>query len=181
MKKNKIILLLLALIFIAPSLSAYLLYKHPAWRSSQTTNKGELLSPAPALTLFDDSKWHIVLWSPNACTKTCMERLVQLTKLRLALGRRYYDTDLWLVLPDGNQDTELSQGEIQRMKKHGVRLIRLLSQNENITLLSAYPTSIFIATPQQRLILRYNQQSKLEDIYHDLKHLLTTTDGKNVS
>lgn len=181
MKKNKIILLLLALIFIAPSLCAYLFYQHPTWRSGQTTNKGELLSPAATLTMFDNAKWHIVLWSPEACTKTCIARLNQLSKLQLALGRHYYETDLWLVLTDNNENTTFSQREIQRMKKHAIRWVKLLPQNENNTQFSSYPTSIFIATPQQRLILRYNQQSKLDDIYHDLKHLLTTTDGKNVS
>lgn len=179
MKKNKLIMWVLALIFIAPGLCAYLLYEHPTWRSGGTTNKGELISPPPKLTLFDSPKWHLILWTQEPCEQSCLSHLQALRQLRLALGRRYYNVDLWLI--SSSDEKKFSQDEIQTLKEQDIHWITLPASDRNSSRLSAYPTGHFIATPQQRLILRYDINTKLDDIYQDLKHLLTTTDGKNVS
>jgi hypothetical protein len=177
MKKNKFILCLLAFIFIAPSLSAYLLYQHPSWRSHQTTNKGKLISDAPTLPIFDEKKWHIIYWHPKSCSESCLNNLKQLSQLRLALGRRYYHVDLWLVSFDSN----LSAPIHAYIKEQHIRWIAPSSKDERIQSLTSYTSSVFIATPQDHLILRYLEPLKLEDIYKDIKHLLTTSDGNNVS
>lgn len=178
MKKNKFILLILAFIFFAPSIAAYLFYQHPNWRAAQTVNKGKLLHPPETLTLFEGEKWHLFLFSPEVCSQACFKELSQLTQLRLALGRRYYNVDLSLITLDSRSD--LNKKTRQLMKKNDVHWIKLNPENQNTPLLLQYGASTFIATPQQRLILQYTSPARLEEVYHDLKHLLITTDGKNI-
>ncbi len=178
MKKNKLILLILAFIFIAPSISAYLFYQHPNWRAQQTVNKGTLIQPSQQLSLFPEAKWHLFLFVSTKCDEACFNRLRQLTQLRLALGRRYYNVDLSLVTLESA--SALEETQIDFMQKAQIHWIKLSQDNPNTAILLPHGNAVFIATPQQHLILKYTKSTP-KDIYQDLKHLLITTDGKNIS
>ncbi|MCL9683284.1 hypothetical protein [Legionella maioricensis] len=172
------ILLLLATMFAAPGIAAYLFYQHPNWVSSTKTNKGTLLNPAVALdSLNNQSKWQIIFWSPGPCKKTCLKQLDTLARVRLALGRKLYQVDQQLILGDDRSSiTEKIKSELKERDFH----MGQLSVNDKIKLNAiTADTKIFIANPDKFLILSYQSQVNPDDIYKDLKLLLSTTEKKS--
>jgi len=165
-KSQFTILFLLALVFAAPGLGAYLLYQHPTWLGNKTTNKGKFINPPILLTeLQGRSKWRLILWEPKSCGLRCEEQLDKLARLRLALGRRLYEVEQWLLL--SSQTSNPTQEMLALLHDQDIRFMRLAKEQE----MSKYP-QIYIATPDKFLILKYPVSTKPGDIFQDLKQLL---------
>ena len=172
-RRYYIILFALVLLFAAPGLTAYLLYFHPQWLSAATTNKGQFLNPPVQVASLQTKpdKWQFVLWQTDTCEMDCIKQLDQLTRVRLALGRRLYDVDLTLMLSE--QAKPLSQPVEKTLLAQGVQIIKL-SANETKQLVSIYNKPMFfIANPDQYLVLAYLTTSQPNDLFHDIKQLLT--------
>ena len=172
-RRYYIILFALVLLFAAPGLTAYFLYFHPQWLSTTTTNKGQFVNPPVQIASLQNKpdKWQFVLWQTDACEMACMKQMDQLARVRLALGRRLYDVDLTLMLSE--QATPLSQPEQQALVAQGVQVIQL-SATETKQLISVYNKPMFfIANPDQFLVLAYLTTSQPNDLFHDIKQLLT--------
>ncbi len=171
-KSNYLILILLILIFVAPGLSAYLYYRNPQLLSAAKTNKGELLSPAVLFAELADgkSKWRLVYWSGEYCEIDCLNEVDKLARIRLALGRRLYEVDEWLVLAKASKQTETDLGKTLQDKD--IHLLNLPSGPEqHVAILGAKP-KIFIADPKGFLILAYENNANPDAIYQDLRQLL---------
>lgn len=165
------LMLLLALIFIAPGPLAYLFYKHPEWLSAMGTNRGQLLNP-PILfkPLGDEPKWGLVIWSPDACEEQCVREIDKLARIRLALGRHLYEVDEWLVL--GEKTPELSIKIQHLLEQRAVRVVRLSSETATYAAQLPETGAIYIANPDDYLVLAYRAGVKPQDVYHDIKQLL---------
>lgn len=170
-RRYYVTLLLLVFLFAAPGLSAYFLYFHPQWLSKATTNKGQLINPPVLMSeLNTNSKWRLVLWSPAACEKSCMDQLIQLERVRLALGRRLYDVDLSLLM--GANSKPLSAEQAALLTGHRVS-VKVLSAKPSEHLSALYKDSeFFIANPEHYLVLSYPTTAESDDLYHDIKLLL---------
>lgn len=168
------ILLLLASLFVVPGVTAYLLYQHPNWVNSTKVNKGILLnSPIRINSLGDQSKWQLILWSPGLCKQTCLKQLDMLGRVRLALGRRLYEVEQQLILSkDQSSITEEMKLMLKKLDFHTVQLS--IDDKIKLNALSSN-TKIFIATPDNFLVLGYLSHAKPEDIYKDLKLLLNVS------
>ncbi len=169
-RRHYIILLLLVFVFAAPGLSAYFLYFHPQWLSAPATNKGELLKPPIRLSdLNQHAKWQLILWNPGACEKPCIDQLDKLSRIHLALGRRLYDVDLCLLLPNAT----VVPAELQTiLDKQRVCVVHL-SLEDTSRIQATYPLSeLFIANPDSYLVLAYPEQAPPDDVFHDIKLLL---------
>ncbi|BCA94093.1 hypothetical protein TUM19329_04540 [Legionella antarctica] len=172
------ILLLLATMFAAPGVAAYLLYQHPTWIGATKVNKGTLLTPpVPLISMSNKTKWQLVLWSPGACNQSCQKQLDMLARVRLALGRKLYQVDQQLILGDElNSITDKMKSVFQERDFNVVQL----SADDMKKLNTISPgTKIFIANPDNYLILSYQSQVNPDDIYKDLKLLLSTTEKKS--
>lgn len=98
------LLLILLVIFLLPGVLALWFYHHPQVFKGQTTNQGELLAkPVFVAELAKSGQWGIVLWYPSACKKACKQAWEMLHTMRLALGRRYYQTALYRLSDDLSQ------------------------------------------------------------------------------
>ena len=177
MKKQVIkyyILLLLAIIFAAPSIAAYLFYQHPSWLGTARVNKGVLLSPPVVLdALKGNTKWSIIFWNPGVCDNSCLEQLNTVARIRLALGRKLYQVDQWLILDD---NAPLLSKKQQSLLKEMDFKVAHLSATETQTKNSLFSEAkVFLADPGNYLILSYSFQIRPEDVYKDLKLLLNTT------
>ena len=172
------ILLLLATMFAAPGISAYLLYQHPNWVGSTKVNKGALLSPPITLNaLGNQAKWQIIFWSPDACKQTCLKQLDMLARVRLALGRKLYLVDQQLIL--GDEHSALNEKIKSALKERDFHVTQLSGDDKiKLNTISSEP-QIFIANPDNFLILSYQSQVNPEDVYKDLKLLLSTTEKKS--
>ncbi|USQ14111.1 hypothetical protein J2N86_01910 [Legionella lytica] len=169
------VVLLLIIMFAAPGIAAYVFYQHPSWLGSTRVNKGTLLNPPVVLKALEgEKKWRIVFWTPDACDSACKNQLETLAKVRLALGRKLYQVDQVLVL--GDKAPTLSAEEQSALKEMQFQVIQLSAAeaSEHEDLLSE--TKIFLADPNNYLILSYASLVKPDDVYKDLKLLLNTTE-----
>lgn len=171
-------LLLLVLMFIAPGFAAYIFYQHPTWLGSSTVNKGTLLNPPLALTsITGPSKWRIVYWNPGECGQDCVKQLDILARVRLALGRKLYQVDQWLML--NTEHPALAPQINDILKEHDFHVANLSATE--VKQLATLPSSprVFIVSPEDYLILSYQSGVNPDDVYKDLKLLLNTTETKN--
>lgn len=167
-RRHYVILLLLIFLFAAPGLSALFLYLHPQWLSAPTTNKGALLNPPVLLNESStSSKWQLILWSPGACDKSCLEQLDKLARVRLALGRRLYDVDLTLL-----QRADAAPVNASGTSSPHVSIVRLSpGESERLSALHPQP-ELYIANPDHYLVLAYPVTAEADDLFHDIKLLL---------
>ncbi len=171
------ILLLLATMFAAPGIAAYFFFHHPEWLGTSKVNKGTLLSPAVALNSLDgQDKWKIVFLSPDGCKKECLQHLNILARVRLALGRKLYQVDELLVLDE--QSASLAEEIKPLLKEQDINVVTLSSAE--MAKMNDFPadTRIFIANPENYLILSYKLEGNPDDLYKDLKLLLSTSEHK---
>lgn len=172
--RTKGVLLVLVLLFAAPGLLALLFYKHPAWLAALPTNKGEFIRPAVPLKALDNpkDKWNMVLWCPAGCDAMCAEAFDRLGRVRLALGRRLYQVDLWLL--QAANTTQCSREVKQALDTQDVNF-RILSVDEQAEAkLLQQEMKIVLADPDHNMVLQYSPMSKSDDVFHDLKRLLSS-------
>ncbi|MBA2709290.1 MAG: hypothetical protein H0U57_01660 [Tatlockia sp.] len=171
-KRNYLILFVLALIFTAPGLIAFISYQHPQLFLVNTTNKGELLNP-PVLfndIASDQSKWRLIYWHPENCEATCLKKIDKLARIRLALGRHLYEVEEWLVVAKDNQQIDAKMEKL--LNEHDIHLLRISSTTmSKLPVFNSKP-KIFIANSKGYLVLAYKENSKPQDIYQDMKQLL---------
>lgn len=176
-KNQKLALIILALMFAAPAPIAYLFFKHPQWLGAHT-NKGELLKPAVSLSAINNrEKWHLLLWHPGTCESVCSQQLDKLARVRLALGRRLYEVEQWLVIRD--TDPALPEPLLNTLHEQDIHVLRLGETQGQVIEKLTGEDRVFIADPNNYLILSYSLTAKSEDIFHDLKQLLTTVETKS--
>ncbi len=172
------ILLLLAIMFAAPGIAAYLFYQHPTWLSATKVNKGTLLNPPVELSsLNSQSKWQIIFWNPKSCERACLKQLDLLARVRLALGRKLYSVDQRLILGDNNS---LIPDEVRKvLQERDFHLLQLTTEDrEKLEDLSP-EAKIFIANPDNFLVMSYQSGVNPDDVYKDIKLLLNTTEKKS--
>ena len=159
--------------FTAPGIAAYLFYQHPGWLGASTVNKGSLLTPPVILKNLDSSaKWRIVFWSPTTCTTQCFKELDTIARVRLALGRKLYDVDQWLIL--GNNAKPISKKQLALLAEQDFRVTQLSTDDKEMMAVLPSQARVYLADPENYLILSYGAQLNPEDIYKDLKLLLNT-------
>lgn len=116
-------------------------------------------------------------WSPEACEQQCMKQLDVLARIRLALGRKLYQVDQWLIL--GNKAPSLSQEQQAFLKDIDFK-VATLSETELIGENPLFSENkVFLADPGNYLILSYASQVNPNDVYKDLKVLLNATENKS--
>ncbi len=173
-KRNYFVLLLLALLFMMPGLMAYLYYLHPQWLGTATTNKGALVSPPVLFSpMKGTKKWALVLWYSRDCDDVCLQQLDKLARIRLALGRQLYKVDQWLVTSNA---TQLPKSLVNTLREQDIHIMYLAEKERDDLALLAKNSQVFIANPDNYLILTYPVMAKSDDIFHDVKHLLGTAE-----
>lgn len=177
-KRNYTILLLLALIFACPGIAAYEFYNHPEWLRATALNKGELLNPPELLANVNAKpKWRLILWNPGNCGLSCQEQVEKLARIRLALGRRLYLVDELLVV--NNQTPAMSRTFMKRLRDADIHLLSLSDEQRKKQASLTNNARIFIANPDDYLVLAYEANAKSEDIFHDIGQLLHTAEKKS--
>lgn len=112
-RRGRIKFLFIASLFALPVTASYLLYfAFPDAIPRDTTNNGELVSPAQpshdlgllsedGAPLVLDGEWHLVLLDDGRCDRDCGERLLMTRQLRLSLNTRMKRLQRVLVVPPG--------------------------------------------------------------------------------
>lgn len=170
--RNSVVLMFLALIFITPGIFALIYFKYPQLQIGGTTNSGTFVKPAYLLPeLGADKKWTIILWRSTRCDDECIKTLDKIGRVRLALGRHLYEVNLLLLL--GADAASVPAENASLLKDNGVDIVK--SSRLEMTSIVHNDNTIFLANPDDYLVLSYAESSKPDAIFHDLKHLLSTS------
>jgi hypothetical protein len=177
-KRNYMVLVLLAVVFSLPGIAAYEFYKHPHWLGAAAVNKGKLLNPPELLANINAKpKWRLILWSPEKCEQSCRDQIDKLARIRLALGRRLYEVDELLVV--NNKAHALARGLFKSFVEHDINILLISDDKQEKPTLFTGKSQVFIANPDNYLVLAYELDANPADIFHDLQQLLRTTQSKS--
>jgi hypothetical protein len=164
------ILLLLTSIFILPIGFAWLLHGHPRWIQSLSTNHGQLKKVSHQLKLkLKEKKWSIVAWYPKGCDKLCENKMDELHRVRLALGRLYEQVDCILVQDQRADGLKAPLKEV--FKKNKIQMIVIDSANK-LEFLSNQQPQILLVDPREWVILTYSQNVNPMDVLFDMRRLI---------
>ncbi|MDF1677105.1 MAG: hypothetical protein P1U32_00210 [Legionellaceae bacterium] len=172
---RKKVLFALFLVFLAPGMLAILFYMHPDWLSGLPTNKGILIQPATQVSFLEQDskdKWHLAVWCPRGCDETCLATLDKMARVRLALGRRLYQVDLWYL--QGHAGKTCGKTSEVALTSGGVKSHILSTEEESRVPVLSNQAKVLLIDPNDYLVLEYPVDGKPEDVFQDLKRLLNT-------
>ncbi len=168
-----LIILILTAIFLAPGIAALIYYRHPTWLSNPPTNRGRFVSPVYQLKTLPNKNqhWRLIYWTPKPCDAACMSHADDLARIRLALGRRLYQVDACILLAADQPDFRPEQTKI--LQEKDMCMLKLSESAKLDRAALGDKSAFFIASPDNALILTYPINVVLDDLFHDIKHLMT--------
>jgi len=115
-------LVLLVALFLAPILLAYIVYKNRSLIPSNSTNHGEIISPAQPLVEFSlktqegtsfglkgiQRKWSYIYVIENECNDVCKLNLLKMRNARIAQGAEGRRVNYYLIITKGSKDNKFS-------------------------------------------------------------------------
>ncbi len=193
LRRHSIVLMAMVILFAAPGLFAYVFFHHPTWLGGSSTNRGVLLNPPRILTSLDQTKkWRLILWNPRdrtvsmdhsdkpggaekgmkqlACDNECMRHMDDLARVRLALGRRLYHVDTYLILDESV--SPLPRAELNVLRDQDSHVLILSAHDRSDRMILGKKPAIYIVSPDNYVILRYSMVSQPDDVFHDMKQLV---------
>ena len=170
-------LLLLAALFLLPIVASTLAYLYV--RPDPTANYGELVKPGPAPTVMlaraDGSpfefrqlagRWILVASDSGLCTAACMEKLVTLRQVRLALGRNASRLERLFIVEDGRLAPELADafpGMVVATVPAGVKPLQGAGGDRG---------HIYLVDPHGNVMLRWPAGADRKRMLKDMERLL---------
>ncbi len=194
-RRQRRMLVGLALLFFMPLAVSFYLYYAGAWRPGHHVNRGELIDPArplPQLSLplarapgadtgplrtdpgFLDRKWTLLYVGAGSCTAGCRTNLYNTRQVRIALNREM----------DRVQRVFIAQGECcdwDYLSAQHPDLIVIHATPEAQSLLARLPhidgspnaaERIYLVDPLGNVMMSYPSDGKPKGLLEDLKRLL---------
>lgn len=176
-------------IFAAPVIATWFFYLNPEYLPSGRTNKGEIIQPVlplpatlaletPAGEAFDPGtlggKWTLVYLGGGACDEVCLDRLIAMRQIRLALGESRLSVERLLILTDPTASALASDLETKLDGMHAVladasgAAALFDSLGEGMAALDR----IYILDPMGNLMMRYARDAAAQDTLDDMERLL---------
>jgi hypothetical protein len=168
-------MLLLALLFFAPLLSAFAIYYGSQWRPARHVNHGALIEPARTLPLAAGSaltgKWSLVYLGRGDCDADCRATLYFMRQTHLGLANLIPRVQrVFLATADCCDHDYLAreQPQLITLDAHGTA---------DAALLASFPpdgraTTIFVVDPRGNVMMRYDAHDDPKGLRNDLKRLL---------
>jgi hypothetical protein len=176
--KNRLVLVLVALVFAAPLLVAYVMNRE-GWRPQQTRNSGILVEPprdvtTASVTLADgtklmwrDPQWHWTLLAlPGAqCAAQCQARLDEVLRMHITLGRNAERLRLVYLGPALPNEYLAARAAWQAGQDDTGALAEYRAQGDDALALA-------LVDPNGLLMLRYSQGYSAQGLRSDIQKLL---------
>lgn len=176
-------------IFAAPVVAAWFFYLNPEYLPSGRTNRGELITPIvplpPELGLFTpegadldrrplEGKWTLTYLTGGDCSDICLDHLIAIRQIRLALGEGQLNVERLLIVTDPAATGLAADlgNEFEGMRvaltdvDGGARLTDLLGGE------SSALDRIYILDPMGNLMMRYASDATAKDTLKDMERLL---------
>jgi hypothetical protein len=189
-KRQRRVLIALALLFFAPlGLAFYLYYGHVGWRPGGRVNHGDLIDPPrpmPPVSLplaaagvtdpdFLRHKWTLLYWGPGSCAERCRTNLYNTRQVRVALARDR----------DRVQRVFVAEGaccDMDFLRAQHPDLITVRATAAALPLLGVLPSidgesaaaaeRIYLIDPLGNLMMSYAPDAKPKGMLEDMKRLL---------
>jgi len=191
-RRQRVRLILLALLFLSPALAAWLVFSFKSPSSYATKNHGQLIRPAVPLRDFNlqredgsavtlhvlRGKWTLLSIGSTTCDKTCKDTLYTLHQCRLAQGGELRRVQrLYLIAGEGDTSAykALQRGHADLMVAHGnpVEVNGLVEQLHAAVGISAtQPGRVYIIDPLGNVMMTYAPGFEPEGLIKDLERLL---------
>ena len=192
-KKNKITMILLFLMFAAPILLAIFVFNTDPSGKYATKNRGNLISPAiilknielefienkkPYKLVKQEHQWLMVFIGAGECDENCKRQLVVMRQTRLAQGGEFTRVNRLYVIQD--KQSELFMREVKAYHPDMDIVTGSETQLKNIvsqfTLTDKIEVGksnrIYIVDPIGNLMMYYDLDAEASDIAKDLARLL---------
>jgi len=174
-KRGRLQLIIIALVFIGPLALATWMYRTGAFTPAVTSNNGVLIIPVvnivdSPLTDIAGGKWTLVYSNDGVCEEICREALHRLRQTRLMTGSEMDRIVRAFLHGDSSPDKVLIQGEhpgLQTIKNRA--LGNLLEENRPR---NALPGGIYLLDPLANLVMYFPPDLEPRDMVGDIKHLL---------
>lgn len=183
-----LIVLIFALFFL-PLLFAYFAASRGPGYFKQTKNKGRLLQPLVAtqkIAMRDKSgsefaasnlqgHWSLLYVRPTDCERDCMQTLYNLRQLHIALGKDMSRVKRYIATFQQAQKLD------DFLEKYSVQMQHIVMNKDEFAERTSHmhpkrsaltQGEVFIVDPLGNLTISYAPDTKPDDIYEDLKHLL---------
>lgn len=190
--KNRKIIIILVVLFLAPLLYAIYVFNSD-WRPATTSNYGELIIPARPLEPFAlktitgekfslenlKRKWAMIYVGPASCKKACQDNLYKMRQVHTLQAKKQPRVQRVMILTDNKGLPELEK----LLKKEYPKLIVVNGAAENIKKFTdqfiikkgetvANQHRIYYMDPLGNLMMYYAMDSDGQDMHKDLKKLL---------
>lgn len=186
-------LLLLAAIFFAPIIFAYVFYfLLPGFQPDGRTNKGHLIVPAKPLEMAElrgingdalsetafKEKWTLLQIGPSDCTEVCQRMLWNTRQVRESLGRRMERVQRVFVATDRVTKTDLNDWLAREhpdlklgFTEHasGKEFVEFFNTSEQPADAQDY---VYLLDPLGNWLMYYTPEEEPKDMFQDLKKLL---------
>ena len=168
--KSRVIFILLFGIFLLPGLMALFLYQTHYFHNLPKINHGQLLKPPVKIHLdITSDKWGLIFWQPSVSEENLSDMIEKIKRIRLALGRRYFQVQPVLLTKDKSLSKSAQKELTDNYFVHRVILA------DEMNLLSSQP-AFYILSPEKYVIIRYSVDTASNHIFKDIKRLLKKGD-----
>jgi hypothetical protein len=189
-RRQRRLLIVLALIFFAPlGLAFYLYYGPGTWHPGGHVNAGELVQPARPLPLaalplwgsgttdpnFLKHKWTFLYVLTGPCAEHCRSRLYDTRQVRLALDRDMDRVQRVLIADPGCCDARFVREQHPdlitiRASATAAPLLALLPGQDTPS--DAHAPRVYVIDPLGNLMMSYPADAKAKGMLEDMKRLL---------
>lgn len=188
--KNKLIGLLIALVFLTPMVAAFVGYFYSDRLHFNTINKGTLIDPPVDISQLSwlntkhqsmhfnawQPQWTVVYLAQQQCDTPCQQMIHTLQQIHIALGKKQPNVALLVILPENSASTLITQLQKQYpqfafgyLNDHDwTALTRTLPANAPL----AVQGGVFILDPMSRLMMSYATVNNPKDILSDLRKVV---------
>lgn len=186
-QRARLQLLLIAALFIVPTVGAWLLV-NSGWHPSATTNHGELVQPpvrmapeqwrTPAGEAIGGGwfrgRWTVLAVRDTACDDACRNELDGVLRARIALDRDAARVTPLLLLPAGVQPPADAPPALGLALAPAAQIAELMADLPQSV--SVNDTAYFLVDYQGFRMMAYSQPLAAGDLLEDLEHLLRLAD-----
>jgi len=191
-RRSRIKLIVLAIVFMIPILAAYFFYKFPQYQPTATSNNGVLYKPVVALKDFQlktadakpysladmRGKWSLIYIGKSDCDMACQETLLKARDARWAQGMEATRIRYYYLL-----SADTFNGDLKKLNKDYPGLIMLQGDRAarkgliaqfrvNASQVPGSDNRLYLVDPVGRLLMHYPYGFRHIGLMEDLKHLL---------
>lgn len=194
-KRNKFYGVLIIVVIALPMLLAYIMFKTGWGIPQETTNKGDLLTPArsvkelslpdqsgyfTSLYASDKKKWRMMVPVTKPCEQLCEKHLYITRQVHIRLAEKSYRVERILLLLN-----EWSEDELEVLKRNHPNVLMVNSSASDlaqwlssVNLPLAADRYFYLVDQDGFAMMRYSDQHSGQDLLDDIKKLLKFTYDK---